>query len=210
VEFFHFSFFILNLNHQDSHIKSIIKGVTWRIVGTIDTIVIAFIVTGNSIKALSIGGIEVITKIILYYVHERLWLKAPSNIFQKLKSLFKNFNQQSNNIHPQKNWYVSRENKEKKLKQKGKVLWLTGLSGAGKTTLANELEKRLFEIGQHCQVLDGDILRTGLNSDLGFSDDDRHENIRRTAETAKLYAQAGFVTIVSVITPTQSMRNLAK
>jgi adenylylsulfate kinase len=198
------------LNYRDSHIKSIIKGVTWRIVGTIDTIFVAFLVTGEPAKALSIGGIEVITKILLYYVHERAWLKVSPDIIQKLKKRFKSIYQTTDNIHPQEDWYVSRDSKEKRLEQKGKVLWLTGLSGAGKTTLANALEKRLFDLGHHCQVLDGDILRTGLNSDLGFSEQDRYENISRTAEIAKLFVQSGIITIVAVISPTKEMRRNAK
>ncbi len=94
--------------------------------------------------------------------------------------------------------------------KKGKVLWFTGLSGAGKSTLAELLKNKLIKEGLNCKILDGDILRTGLNNNLGFSEKERFENIRRTAEVAKLFSESGFVVIVAFITPTQSMRNLAK
>jgi bifunctional enzyme CysN/CysC len=93
---------------------------------------------------------------------------------------------------------------------KGQVLWLTGLSGAGKTTIAMSLQRRLFDAGQQVYVLDGDNIRNGLNGDLGFSDADRAENVRRTAEVAKLMADAGLIVIVSLITPTNALRRIAR
>lgn len=94
---------------------------------------------------------------------------------------------------------------------KGKVIWLFGLSGSGKSTIAERLEAILApKKGKWMYRLDGDILRLGLNKDLGFSDQDRQENIRRTAEVAKLFADAGSLVIVSLITPLQSLRTLAK
>ena len=95
-------------------------------------------------------------------------------------------------------------------KKQGKVLWFTGLSGAGKSTIANALEKKLKNQGLVCRILDGDILRCGLNSNVGFSEEDRMENIRRTAEVAKLFSEIGVVVIVAFITPTQAMRDRAK
>lgn len=89
------------------------------------------------------------------------------------------------------------------------VLWMTGLSGAGKSTLAYALEFKLQEEGVLCEVLDGDKLRTGLNAGLGFSPDDRMENVRRTAELAKILCENGFVVICSLITPTNDLRNMA-
>jgi bifunctional enzyme CysN/CysC len=93
---------------------------------------------------------------------------------------------------------------------RGGVLWLTGLSGAGKSTLAMALLRRLFARGRQVYVLDGDNLRGGLNGDLGFSADDRSENIRRTAEVARLFADAGFVVIVSLISPLAADRENAR
>jgi bifunctional enzyme CysN/CysC len=93
---------------------------------------------------------------------------------------------------------------------KGGVIWLTGLSGAGKSTLAVELEKRLFEKGMNVFVLDGDNVRHGLNANLGFSPEDRAENIRRVGEVSALFAQAGAIAITSFISPYRSDRDRAR
>ena len=114
------------------------------------------------------------------------------------------------NIHPTFGELLGREAKEALLKQRGLVVWLYGLSGSGKSTLANALERRLYEEGVFTQVLDGDNIRTGLNSNLGFSDEDRRENIRRVAEVAKLLAGAGVVTIASFICPRNELRAMAR
>ena len=114
------------------------------------------------------------------------------------------------NIHPTFGKLLGREAKEALLKQRGLVVWLYGLSGSGKSTLANALERRLYEGGVFTQVLDGDNIRTGLNSNLGFSDEDRRENIRRVAEVAKLLAGAGVVTIASFICPRNELRAMAR
>lgn len=114
------------------------------------------------------------------------------------------------NIHPIFERTLDRASKEQLLNQKGGVFWLYGLSGAGKSTLATALEKQLHEEGFMTQLLDGDNIRTGLNNNLGFSDEDRLENIRRIAEVAKLFAQAGVVTITSFITPKRALRALAR
>jgi len=90
------------------------------------------------------------------------------------------------------------------------VVWLFGLSGSGKTTLANALDRRLARDGKVSHVLDGDNVRTGLNAGLGFSDEDRRENIRRVAEVSKLFFEAGLITINSFITPRRELRELAR
>ncbi len=90
------------------------------------------------------------------------------------------------------------------------VVWLYGLSGSGKSTIANALEKRLFEMGNHTYCLDGDNTRLGLNKDLGFSSVDRLENVRRVAEVAKLMADAGLIVIVSLITPYEEQRTMIR
>ena len=116
----------------------------------------------------------------------------------------------SNNITPNQTSFVSATDKENKLSHKGMVIWMTGLSGSGKTTLAYHLEKRLFDEGILTKVLDGDVLRLGLNKDLGFTTEGRYENIRRTAELAKQLASCGIVVICSLITPTNELRALAE
>lgn len=116
----------------------------------------------------------------------------------------------THNIHPEFSRQLAREDKEKLLGQKGAVVWLYGMSGSGKSTIANAAEKVLHQQGRLTTILDGDNLRTGLNQHLGFSDDDRRENIRRVAHVAKIFAQQGILTLVSVITPRQELRDLAR
>jgi adenylylsulfate kinase len=113
-------------------------------------------------------------------------------------------------IHPIFDRLLQVETKETLLKQKGKVVWLIGLSGSGKSTIAEHLEAKLYDEGFLTQVLDGDNIRSGLNNNLGFSDADRLENIRRIAEVAKLFANCGIVTLASFITPTEAIRQMAK
>ncbi|KAI4449804.1 putative adenylyl-sulfate kinase [Eubacterium plexicaudatum ASF492] len=96
---------------------------------------------------------------------------------------------------------ITRERREQLLGQKAAVIWLTGLSGSGKSTLANALEQELAAKGRHTMLLDGDNVRFGLNKDLGFSKEDRVENIRRIAETAKLMNDAGLIVLSSFISP---------
>jgi adenylylsulfate kinase len=115
-----------------------------------------------------------------------------------------------NNIHPIFDKILTRAHKESLLKQKSFVVWMVGLSGSGKSTLAKALEQDLYEKGHLSQLLDGDNLRTGINNNLGFSEADRIENIRRSAETAKLFMNCGVVTICSFISPTEEIRNMAK
>ncbi|TLX73228.1 adenylyl-sulfate kinase [Labilibacter sediminis] len=114
-----------------------------------------------------------------------------------------------NNIHPT-NIYLTRDDKEQYLKQKAKVIWITGLSGSGKSTLAHGLERKLAEKGYLTQVLDGDNIRTGINNNLGFTAEDRNENIRRIAEINKLFINCGIITINAFISPTNEIRQMAK
>jgi adenylylsulfate kinase len=116
----------------------------------------------------------------------------------------------SSDIHPIYSKMLSRAEREKKLRQRAKVVWLFGLSGSGKSTLATALEQQLFAEGYTTMLLDGDNLRDGLNKGLGFTDADRAENIRRAAEVSKLFFQAGIVCINSFITPRESLRTLAR
>lgn len=105
---------------------------------------------------------------------------------------------------------VSYQNRCDLLKQKGLVVWFTGFSGSGKSTIAVEVEKKLYEKKRAVYMLDGDNIRHGINSDLGFSKEDRDENIRRIAEIAALFQDAGLITLVSFISPFRSMRDFAR
>jgi adenylylsulfate kinase len=116
----------------------------------------------------------------------------------------------SNNIHPLLDQIVQREQKEDLLKQKAKTFWLTGLSGSGKSTIAIGVEKELYKKGYLTQVLDGDNIRSGINNNLGFSEEDRFENIRRIAEVSKLFINCGIITINSFVSPTSAIRSQAR
>jgi len=105
---------------------------------------------------------------------------------------------------------VGREERESLLKQKGVVLWFTGLSGSGKSTIANEVAYRLYSMGKLTYVLDGDNIRHGLNKNLGFSPEDRNENIRRISEVANLFADAGVIAITAFISPYRKYRNFCR
>jgi len=114
------------------------------------------------------------------------------------------------NIHPIFDKLLTRKDKEQFLNQQSKVLWFTGLSGSGKSTIAQGLEKLLFSKGYFVQVLDGDNTRTGLTKNLGFSIEDREENIRRIAELSKLFVNAGVICLNSFVSPTIRIRDMAK
>ena len=114
------------------------------------------------------------------------------------------------NIHPEFHRFLHRHDKENLLGQRGLVVWLCGLSGSGKSTIANAAERVLHQQGRFTTILDGDNLRTGLNSNLGFSDEDRLENIRRISEVAKVFVSQGVITFVSAITPRGELRDLAR
>lgn len=108
------------------------------------------------------------------------------------------------------NFLIKKEDREKIKKQKSCTIWLTGLSGSGKSTIANLVDQKLYELGYHSYILDGDNTRLDLNKDLGFSDDDRIENIRRVSEVSKLLNDSGIITIASFISPFEINREQAK
>jgi adenylylsulfate kinase len=113
------------------------------------------------------------------------------------------------NLHPH-HYQITKIAKEKQFGHSSLVVWLTGLSGSGKSTLADHLEQQLFKKGIHTANLDGDLLRTGLNKDLGFSEEDRSENIRRIAEVSKILSDNGLVVIAAFVSPFSKDRNLVK
>jgi adenylylsulfate kinase len=115
-----------------------------------------------------------------------------------------------NNIYPVFDRMLQRADKEKMLGQRAKVIWMTGLSGSGKTTIALGLERHLHNLGYLTQVLDGDNIRSGINSNLGFTEEDRTENIRRIAEISKLFVNCGIITINCFVSPTREIRKNAK
>ena len=114
-----------------------------------------------------------------------------------------------NEIYPIFAQMLSRSDKEKLLGQKGVMLWFTGLSGSGKSTVAIALERELQKRGLLCRILDGDNIRSGINKGLGFTAEDRRENIRRIAEVAKLFVDTGIITIAAFISPSNELRRMA-
>ncbi|HPE55656.1 MAG TPA: adenylyl-sulfate kinase [Bacteroidales bacterium] len=116
---------------------------------------------------------------------------------------------QEKHIYPVFDKILQRSHKERLLNQRSKVIWMTGLSGAGKTTIAKHLDEALYKKGYVAQILDGDNIRSGINNNLSFSEDDRFENIRRIAEVSKLFMNCGIIIINSFISPTEQIRNMA-
>ena len=115
-----------------------------------------------------------------------------------------------NTIYPIFDKMMSREDKESLLGQRGIMIWMTGLSGSGKSTIALGVERELHKRGILCRILDGDNIRAGINSNLGFSAEDRRENIRRIAEIGKLFVDTGIVTIACFVSPTIELREMAR
>lgn len=115
----------------------------------------------------------------------------------------------SNNIYPIFDKMLGRNDKESLLKQHSIMIWFTGLSGSGKSTIAIALERELHQRNILCRILDGDNIRSGINNNLGFSAEDRKENIRRIAEISKLFVDTGIVTIAAFISPKRAMREMA-
>ena len=115
-----------------------------------------------------------------------------------------------NNIYPIFDRMLARADKERLLGQRGVMLWFTGLSGSGKSTVAVALERELHRRGRLCRLLAGDNIRTGINAGLGFSADDRRENIRRIAEVGKLFVDTGIITLAAFVSPTEELRTLAR
>lgn len=114
------------------------------------------------------------------------------------------------NIYPIYDRMMTRLDKESLLGQRGMMVWFTGLSGSGKSTVALGVERELHKRGLLCRILDGDNIRAGINNNLGFSQEDRKENIRRIAEIGKLFVQTGIITLACFVSPTEEIRRLAQ
>lgn len=117
--------------------------------------------------------------------------------------------EENNNIYPIFDRMLTRQDKEDLLKQHSVMIWFTGLSGSGKSTIAIALERELHKRGLLCRILDGDNIRSGINNNLGFTEADRIENIRRIAEVSKLFIDAGVITIAAFISPNNDIREMA-
>jgi adenylyl-sulfate kinase len=145
-------------------------------------------------------------------VDQRIMRKCVADI---LKDFYKNKKEDNSEKQKSSNviWHdtgIKKQDREKRNRHRGVVLWLTGLSACGKSTIATVLQGKLFEMGCQAFILDGDNIRHGLNGDLGFSPEDREENIRRIGEVAHLFAEAGMIAITSFISPYRKDRDLAR
>lgn len=180
--------------------RHLFKTFSWRVIATFITFLIAWILTGNIDVAMGIGAIEVVLKMVAYYYHERFW-------FTKIR--FKKKITRPPNLHPRMIGLSTEERKEC-LHQNPQVVWMTGLSGSGKSTIAEALERKLASNGFKTFILDGDNTRWGINADLGFTHWDREENLRRVAEIAKLFTDAGFIVITAFISPYTETREKAR
>lgn len=118
--------------------------------------------------------------------------------------------EETKHIYPIFDRMLTRRDKEALLGQRGVMVWFTGLSGSGKSTVAIAVERELHRRGLLCRILDGDNIRTGINNNLGFSEADRVENIRRIAEVGKLFVDTGIITLAAFISPTNSLREMAE
>lgn len=186
--------------------RHLAKTITWRIVGTVDTMLLGWIVSGDLKIGLSVGGLELLTKMGLYYIHERVWYKSNFGLNDR-----RSVKTQVKMKNLTKHDYTIGIDQRKELKgHKPFLIWFTGLSGSGKSTLANLLEIELHKLSIHTYLLDGDNIRLGLNKDLTFSDSDRSENIRRIGEVSNLMVDAGIITIAAFVSPFQKDRDLVR
>ncbi len=200
---------LLNLLEKDPTVKRhLVKTVSWRVVGTIDTVLLGWFITGEAGMGARIGGMELITKMVLYFIHERTWQKVTFGIPSRSQKAEIVKKEHSANLFLQSS-KVSRQQRESLNGNRSFTIWLTGLSASGKSTIAAELDKWLFNNGLRSYVIDGDNTRIGINNDLSFTKEDRSENIRRVAEICKLFNDAGTIAIASFISPFADDRRMA-
>lgn len=181
--------------------RSLAKALTWRIIATSTTMAIVAVFTGKLLLATSVGIVESLSKMLFYYLHERAWNASRfGKIVDKAKSDHVSAHRSA----------VTAEEREQATGTSPVTLWFTGLPGSGKTTLSYALERRLFDAGLRAVVLDGENMRLGLCRDLGFEHEERSENVRRTAESAKILNRAGVITICGLISPYEEDRRRAE
>ena len=188
--------------------RNFVKTISWRIVGSLDTILIGWGISGKFTIGAQIGLIELFTKTFIYYAHERYWQTSNLGLPTKAEISLKIQNEVQPNLfkHTGK---INRRKRELLNQQRAYTIWLTGLSGSGKSTISNEIEEWIFTNGGRVYVLDGDNTRLGINKDLSFSKEDRKENIRRVAEISRLFNDAGVIVVAPFISPFEQDRKVA-
>jgi len=200
----------LKIFDRDPTVKRhLLKTISWRIIGTIDTVLLGWFITGQINTGAKIGGMELITKMLLYFFHERTWHKISFGLPSRMNKAEKIKQANAPNLFAQHD-KIGRSQREELNGNKAFTIWLTGLSGSGKSSIATELDTVFFKNELRSYVLDGDNTRLGINSDLTFSKEDRSENIRRVAEICKLFNEAGIITIAAFISPFEGDRLKAK
>jgi len=201
---------VLKILKKDPFFKrNLLKSISWRIVGSIDTMFLGWLISGRLSIGAKIGLTELLTKLIIYYFHERLWQKIRFGLPSKRQQAKIVQNQITPTLFKQIG-KISRRERERLNNNKSFTLWLTGLSGAGKSTLAAEIEEWIHHCDGRVYILDGDNTRLGINSDLTFSEEDRAENIRRVAEISRLFNEAGIIVVAAFISPFGDDRMRAK
>ena len=200
----------LKIFKKDPTVKRhLLKTVSWRIVGSLDTVLLGWFITGQLHIGAKIGGAELLTKMLLYFFHERAWHKIKFGIPSRINQAQKIKRDNASNLFLQSS-KISRQQKEELNGNKSFTIWLTGFSASGKSTIAAELDSWFYNNGLRSYVIDGDNTRLGINSDLSFSKEDRGENIRRVAEICRLFNDAGCIVIASFISPFEEDRMMAK
>lgn len=194
---------------QTSHIRHLIKTITWRLVGTIDTMFMGWIISGDPTIGLKIGALELITKMALYYLHERLWHRTDFGLTEVIEENDQEKSSVSEHLFKQ-NYEIDRSSRNEAFGHNSFMVLLTGLSGSGKSTIANLVEKELSQQGYKTYLLDGDNVRLGLNKDLSFSEEDREENLRRIAEVSKLFVDSGTIVLAAFVSPLRKDREMMR
>lgn len=196
-----------NSSMVNSNKRHLYKTFSWRTIGTLDTILFGWVITGNPFVGLKIGGIETVSKMLLYFGHEKLWYRINYGLDErnnskrlkkhmvKKKSIIMSINTVAHN------YKTARNQREENHGHKSYLIWFTGLSGSGKSTIANSVEVALHQNNYSTYTLDGDNIRQGINKDLRFTPEDRTENIRRIAEISHLMLDAGLITLASFVSP---------
>ena len=201
---------LLKIFEKDPTVKRhLLKTLSWRVVGTLDTVLLGWFITGQLNIGVKIGCLELVTKMVLYFTHERVWHRINFGIPTRFNRAEKVKRENASKLFLQSS-KISRQQREELNAGKSFTIWLTGLSASGKSTIARELDSRFFSNGLRSYVIDGDNTRLGINSDLSFSKEDRGENIRRVAEICRLFNEAGTIVIASFISPFEEDRMMAK
>jgi adenylylsulfate kinase len=193
---------------KSSKIRHIIKSVTWRLVGTMDTIFMGWLISGNPTIGLKVGAFELFTKIAIYYIHERIWYRTDFGLIE----IVEEYDQEkllNRNVYSH-DYEVSRLTRNSKNGHDSFMVLFTGLSGSGKSTLSNLIEKELNHRNIKTYLLDGDNVRLGINKDLGFSEEDRTENLRRIAEISKLFIDSGTLVLAAFVSPLKKDREMIR